>query len=213
MRYVRLIATHDEYGTEPGLSIKGTPQVEGFAADRTGTLIAHDLLEHVNGTEYIGYVWDEMEALGAIWQVRGRHGDLMTGRSVYGPARSIANDFVRMFNEDHSGEYIPPTHRIGRSMPHLYDEDFQDIIKYAQEDLRREYDEATEADFDEYLKDALPRLRRGFRKAERKYGSGFDGYEMFRRVKDAVGVITPDYEGQEFRLAYSPDRAYVEEII
>lgn len=45
--------------------------VEGADPDRTdgstsGMLIAHDILEHVNGPEAIGSIEDELEALGAV---------------------------------------------------------------------------------------------------------------------------------------------------
>ncbi len=76
MRHVRLVATSDEYDNELGFKIKGTTAFEGFMACRNGELTAHDLLEHQNGLAAMGTVWDELEAIGGIWQVRGRHGDM-----------------------------------------------------------------------------------------------------------------------------------------
>jgi hypothetical protein len=184
-----------------------------------GTLIAHDLLEHVNGRQHIGRVWDELEALGAIWQVRGRHGDLALKRSsMHSPQTNVASDVSRMFIEWGADGMPPRAHRLKRTRPHDYDEDFKDIIAKARTDIMREADEdergreAFLADVQAYLGEALHRMRTGFRKAERKYGSDFKGYEMFVRIRDALEGTKPEYEGQPFTLAYSDERAYVQEV-
>src|ERR1041385_6254253 len=65
MRSIRLVAMSDDYDDTPGLVVKGTQPYEGMMADREGTLVAHDILEHQNGYKAIGSVWDELEALGA----------------------------------------------------------------------------------------------------------------------------------------------------
>ena len=54
----------------------------GLVPAQTGEALAHDLLEHVNGVGAIGGVPDELEAVGAIWQIRGRHGDQANGPRV-----------------------------------------------------------------------------------------------------------------------------------
>lgn len=97
VRAVRLVAALDEYDNTPGLKIVGVPDVDGMAVERTdGVLIAHDLLEHQNGLSEIGTVWDELEALGGIWQVRGRTGDMFV-RNIHTPQVNIASDITRMF--------------------------------------------------------------------------------------------------------------------
>lgn len=91
MRYVTLIARSDDYDSKPGLAIKGVSDFEGFMADREGTITAHDLLEHQNGARHMGPVWDELEALGGIWQIRGRWGDMceLSGRSMHSPETGV----------------------------------------------------------------------------------------------------------------------------
>lgn len=55
MRSVRLIVAGDQYDRELGFALRGTDtNHEEFMADRTGALVAHDLLEHVNGASEIG---------------------------------------------------------------------------------------------------------------------------------------------------------------
>lgn len=61
MPKVTLVARSDNYDSEPGLAIRGVNwDTEDFMADRNGSLIAHDVLEHVNGPGQIGTVWDDL---------------------------------------------------------------------------------------------------------------------------------------------------------
>ena len=200
MRSVRLIAASDDYDATPGLIIKGTPSFDGLMADRTGMMIAHDLLEHVNGLKHMGPVWDELEALGAIWQVRGRHGDLMQDRpSWHSPQSNVAADVVNMFDgwDGEAGGSV-------RTHAHDYDDDFRDIIQIARQDIPKNWPEAKSADIEAYLTVVLHRLRTGFRKAEKRYGAHFDGHNLFYAVREAVKAVLAvvEYEGLEFVLTY-----------
>jgi hypothetical protein len=224
MRYVRLIAASDGYDDKPGLIVKGTPQIDGMMADREdGGLIAHDLLEHQNGSRHIGYVWDELEALGGIWHVRGRHGDLMTKHgSMYSVAENVASDLTRMFS-DWLSEGAPPfEHRVKATRPHDYDEDFLEIIAISRRDIPREHNDMGSGEpgeppngwtselrehLEAYLTEALHRMRTGYRKAERRFGREHDyfyGHSLYAAVKQAVAdaARSIEYEGQEFILGY-----------
>lgn len=230
MRHIRLIAAADEYDTAPGLIIKGQPDFESLMADRDGTLIAHDILEHQNGTEPMGAVWDELEALGAIWQVRGRHGDMASRQPSFHSAQSnVASDVTRMFSEYEMDPNNGPGGLSVGSRPHLYDEDFAEIIEIAHRDIPRKYNdmgngsEGEDANgwspelheiFETYLTLALHRMRAGFRKAEKRFGGGFAGHSLFVAIRDAVGdaVKSVEYEGQKFRLSYGNGEATCTEI-
>lgn len=221
MRAIRLIAVSDDFNKEPGLKIKGTPDFEGFMADRSGDTIAHDLLEHQNGVANMGPVWDELEALGAIWQVRGRHGDMITGSGYHSPQVNCASDASRMFREWllTDDRYCGPGNgRVG-IRPHLYDEDFCEILDLARQDVLKnyesEYDETYEGDYLEtYMTFALHRMRAGFRKAERRFGSQFCGHSTYRAIVDAVALTAKniEYEGQEFILRYGNCDATLREV-
>lgn len=219
MRHVRLIAVADEFDRKPGLALKGSPtNLDGFMADRDGIMIAHDLLEHVNGPRQIGSVWDELEALGAIWQVRARHGDLFTGRPSYSSMESnVASDLTRMFADWLSEErYCGPGPFAAGTRTHDYDDSFRECIAIARKDIPSEFDGSIEqeefAHVDAYLALALRRMRIGFRKAQKRYGTGFTGSNMFVAIREAVADCKPEFEGQEFRLSYDWREATVTEI-
>lgn len=222
MRYIRLVAMCDEYDSDPGLVVKGTAPYEGMMADREGGLVAHDVLEHQNGIAEIGSVWDELEALGGIWQVRGRHGDLQQSHGwAFSPAENVASDVTRMFSEWLCEGHPPGGFKVG-ALPHLYDDDFQEIVDIARRHIWQECNDMgrgeegedehgwtpeLHAALEDYLKLALHRMRAGFRKAERRFGDGYGGWELYRAIKEAVAGIKPDFEGQEFLLAYGAGEA------
>lgn len=217
MRHVRLIAASDEYDTKPGLIVKGTPAIDGMMADREGLLIAHDLIEHQNGAAHIGTVWDELEALGGIWHVRGRWGDMMQKHgTMHSPAVNVASDVTRMFPE-WGDEYPPKAHRLKNTKPHDHDEDFLEIIAIARHDIPREYGDDEQFDrerMEEYLTEALHRMRTGFRKANRRFGDRFASNSQMRAIKEAVEKVAQhiEYEGQEFILSYGNGEAECREI-
>lgn len=222
MRHVRLIAISDEYDREPGLAIKGAAvNSDGFMADRPGMgngggLIAHDLLEHVNGVHNIGPVWDELEALGGIYQVRGRHGDLMNGRTMHSVETNLAADISRMYQQWLGENDGPNGDTVGRT-PHDYDEDFKAAIAIAREEIAKEWPYQSEepldlAAVDRYLDLTLRRMRVGFRKAQKKYGTSWNGAGLYQAVRDAVNGCHVDYEGQEFVLSYGNGEAHIREF-
>jgi hypothetical protein len=214
MRHIRLMARSDDYDNDPGFMLKDMPSYEGAMADRgDGLLIAHDVTEHVNGIKNIGPVWDELEAVGGIWQVRGRHGDLATpnSRSLYSPAQNVASDVSRMI-QDWEG-YNGPGSMNTRA--HLYDDDFRDILQHARKQILAEgLDKDVIDTMEEYLNLALQRMRTGFNKAQKRHGDRFRGFDMFCRIRDAVAAAYKmiEWEGQEFVLSYSWQEARVTEL-
>ncbi|MCG7348844.1 hypothetical protein [Sphingomonas sp. ACRSK] len=222
-RTITLVAVEDEYDSEPGLAPKGMDtKFEGFMAARSGFLVAHDVLEHLNGCEAIGGVPDELEALGALWQVRGRHGDMLNKDrfvgSAYTAEEHVAFDISRMATELTGEAYWPGSTHIEPEPEHLFDDEFRSILTYARRNIEREGD-ATEIpedfDVDIYLEDALHLMRRGFRKAESLYGEGFGGHDLFIAVRNAVDrelARTSLYDGQEFTLTIGEDFASFDEV-
>jgi hypothetical protein len=169
----------------------------------------------------MGPVWDELEAMGGIWQVRGRHGDMITGNGFHSPQVNCASDVTRMFPEWLAdGKRLGPGGlRIGKRK-HLFDEDFADILAIARDDIASEYrDERLDGEWDDsdlelYLKLALHRMRSGFRKAERRFGDRFCGHSTYRAIVEAVARVAKsiDYEGQEFVLRYGKCDATIHEV-
>ena len=216
MRAVRMIAASDEYDNKPGLRIVGIDEnLPGFMVAREGLLIAHDVIEHQNGFGHIGKVWDELEALGGIWYIRGRWGDMMTP-SIHSPQTNVASDVSRML-QDWLDETTPRCHQFTFTRPCDYDEDFDEILAIARKNIRAEDPECVSSGAaDEYLIEAKHRLRIGFRKAWRRFdGSGFAGNNQFRAIKEAVDQHLrwgPEFEGQEFILTYGGGEANMREV-
>lgn len=224
MKTIRLVAMCDEYDATPGFVIKGTPAFEGLMADRGGLSIAHDLLEHQNGTKNMGPVWDELEALGGIWYVRGQHGDLMTP-SVWSPHHNIASDVERMFMQwtgEDAAYWGPGGYKAG-SRPCDYDDDFIEIVSEARTMIQREQrEELADGEsglselLEQYLTLALHRMRHGFRKAHKRFEKHgrYHANSLFRAVKDAVKQAAKhiEYEGQEYILRYGNGDATVREV-
>lgn len=221
MRHVKLIVRKDEVTGENGLVVKGLPCLEDEAMATTeGRLIAHDLLEHVNGIKYIGSIGDELEALGAAWFIRGQNGDIIRG--YYTSNRSseeiIAGDVANL-----AVKYVQSFEGFGKDPKNTkklddddIEESFKEIILKAKDsaiselecyfDSEEEEEEKTQF-LEEFLKHALGFMRTGYRKAVRKYNddSGSANY-LFWNITEAINNVLKRvlelYEGQEFILKY-----------
>lgn len=211
-RSVRLIAVHDEYDSDLGLAVKGTPtQYEGFMADREGGLIAHDLVEHQNGVRNIGTVDDELEAMGGIWHTRGRWGlsyNLLTMHE------HVAYDISRMFYE---GEFWSMP-KLGTRLHDELEDDFDEIeriaAKSAKSELGEYFDYDKRQELPLFLEAARRRFRIGYRKATARFGQDFASNNFYENIKRAAGKATKwiEYEGQEFILTFDRCEAKVREI-
>lgn len=216
MKHVILTARVDDETGELGLVADGLA-VEGMPSVATeGLQIAHDLIEHQNGIAAIGGIDDELEALGALWYVRGQFGSLRRdGRgSAYTVHQNIAADVANMFTDSLNGSYVAPALR---TRIHGDDDDFRKILKEAREIIESEakYDDrVTRRNTDEFLRAACSRLRIGYRKAARRFGSAIAAHDLFWRIADAVQPYARncEIEGQQFLLSYNGERAYCEEF-
>jgi hypothetical protein len=207
-RTVKLVVDEDkDYGTT-GLFVEENRFRDGMNASTSGVLMAHDLIEHVNGVREIGPINDELEAMGAIWFTRGQHWDIVRD-NPYGAARPpqehIAADLSRMFCVWSYGEHASPL----RNRAGDHEHDLRDCIDHARSDARNELDDSR-TDFSELWREyshiALTRMRAGFRKARRMYGDSAN--ELFWAIAEAVEPHAKSAEsgdwspGFEFELTY-----------
>lgn len=201
----------DEFGGI-GLCIPGTNPTVTFNPAQDGLTVAHDLIEHVNGPREIGTIDDELEALGAVWFVRGQFSDLnRDGRgSAYTAHENIASDITRMFRDFFYGSYVSLS--VPRTRACEADDDFREIIECAVKEARSELndDEIPEEVAHKqrmYMAVCLPRMRIGYRKAKRKYKHGRDANRLFWEIADAVDPYAKrcEFEGQQFELIYGFD--------
>jgi len=213
MKTVTLQAFTDESTGVLGLGVKGMSRDETTNASTDGLGIAHDLIEHVNGVREIGGITDELEALGAIWFVRGQYNDIRRDRvgSMYTVHQNLASDIVRMFRDFFYGAYVDL--KPVRTYSCVADDDFRQILEHAMEDARKEIDDDEDsAEVKEkeraYMAACLPRLRIGYRKAKRKYKRGTAANNLFWEIAEAVDPVARriEFEGQEFKLTYGYDR-------
>lgn len=227
MRHIRLEAFNDDFGNL-GLILAGTPKNEMTMADTEGGLIAHDLLEHQNGVKAIGCPADELEAVGALWQVRGRHGDFVQDDprvgSAWTPEQNVALNLPTIARDAYWNSSWSPYVGQYRTRPHYEDETFRDMLDFARPHVLSEFDgeERDQFPIDCFLDNALHLMRTGYRKAERRFGSGYEGIDTFRAVKEAVKPHARSlqdrygehlgFEGQRFRLSYGNGEARCEEI-
>ena len=217
---VHLEAYKDDETGILGLTIIGVPRNGYTNAASEGALIAHDLIEHVNGLSHIGSIDDELEALGAIWYTRGQWGDLnRDGRgSMYSPEENIASDVVRMFRDHVDGgqhvSYAPfRTHAVNA------DSALECILEYADKSYLGEFsdpDSIYEAKniWPAYREIAFKRMRRGYAKARRRWEKEgrFAASNRFWAIAEAVQpYCNPDFEGQRFILRYNKNFAHCEE--
>lgn len=208
---VELVAFHDEPTGELGLKVAAVTNHPEMYAAREGRLIAHDILEHVNGPEEIGDVGDELEALGAIWYIRGRNCDLSrdgTG-SAYGPHENVASDVAEMLRKCICDPSEFPA--LGkRTQGHDMDDDFHEIINYGQKSARAELRACEQtfkqSDVERFCRVTLSRMRTGYRKAERKY-KNVDANGAFWNIAEVVTKAAKhiEYDGQRFEVRYNWD--------
>lgn len=222
MKTVTLEAFRDESTGEIGLGVVGMPRDETTNAATHGLTIAHDLIEHVNGPERIGTIDDELEALGAIWYVRGQHGELRRDSigSMYSVEQNIASDITRMFRDwFYAGRpqmsYLPRT----RATP--ADDAIACILNCADDSWRSELDEeerhAASDAWNAYRAECFVRMRTGYRKARRtweRYGS-YAANTQFWAIAEALNDICKrmgeGHEGARFTLRYGKGDATCEE--
>ena len=206
---------------ELGLALKAMPRLDNGEPETGGGLvIAHDLLEHVGGVRAIGGIGDEIQALGAAWYVRFKHGVNNPADPYAGAARSseehVASDISRFALMVAQGEHVGiPT---PRTRSHAYDSEFESILQHARREAREEaralFDEADKdgilRELDEsYWPCVIPHLRAGYNKAHKRY-RGREVLFLFFEIQRLVDrLCKPEYEGQQWALSLNIDRQRV----
>lgn len=185
-----------------GVRLMDYPMVA--AGSFAGRLIAHDITEHMNGLKNIGSVDDELEAFGAILYGRCQTGHLEPLNLAYDICE-LARCYITGVNYRTS---IPRTNKL--------DEEYEcDLVAMVHEGVIMAHDELGDEDFDvsragEFKSTAIHYLRRGFRKAHRKYSDPCVLTQRFEGIQSAVDRIANEieYEGQSFRLTIKDNRHF-----
>ena len=228
MRHVRLKVAEDHATGYSGLVVSGMkiPKNSAVVA-REGRLIAHDLVEHVNGIRAIGSIHDELEALGSLWFVRGAWGDISRGSrygSTQSPERTVAFDVSELCACFVRG--VPIRAKVPNTRPlEECDESFEAIIEEARSDALKEaldimdWSSQREAadTVNTFMNAVMHFMRVGYRKALRRWGKDqMAANSTFWNIADAVELVMRDLDeqpiGMEYRLSYDRYGARCEEI-
>lgn len=215
MKSVKLKCVEDRATGELGLIVEGTRLMDYPMVSSEGLLIAHDLLEHQQGVKKIGSIDDELIALGGVWFVRGLTGVLRRDRSgsIYSTEENLGGDIASMARIYRDGvnfrSAVPCTRRSEE------DNAFESMLTAARKMYRAEaeYDEPEGAEdhrrLETYFEAALHYLRKGYRLAQRRFGTTWRANAQFWAIAEAVDPHARhlEYAGQEFVLSYGKERA------
>lgn len=219
-----LVARTDAQTGELGWMFKKIPVNDDlFMSSVDPVLLAHDLLEHVNGLEAIGSIDDEFQALGGTYYVRGFMGELRRdgAGSAHTFEQNIASDIIRMFRELTIADFTFFDERQLEGLECEIDDEIDEVLQHARESIQDEFNDEEEflefleeSPFDsveEYLRQAKLYMTMGFLKAEARYGHDrWAANNLFWNMHDAIRG-EPDYEGQEFVLTIDGESASFEE--
>lgn len=200
---------------ELGLMLETTRMIEYPMVATSGLLVAHDILEHQRGADKIGTIGDELVALGGVWYVRGRWGEISRG-SVFSDEENIGADIsnmARMYAEGRELHFVPKS-----ESEHDHDEAFDCILECGKrmflDELVYWEDDAVQRDMQPYWDACLAGLRMGYNMAEDRY-EGRCALTRFRDIQEAIDTIIGRqelFEGQRFELNWDEDGARCDEL-
>lgn len=212
MKYT-LRVVRDPVSGETGLCLKDVAIDDMPMVDVDGYNIAHDIVEHVNGTERIGEIADELVALGAMWYVRGRWGDLRRdgAGSMHSPESHLAADVTRMQEDMENGTPLWLPHLPSRQLPMTRASEADPAI----DSIMREAEVSEDS---EYGRAVRALMRTGYSKAKRKYESRgrFFANSLFWGIQEAVADAHKHHElieGMTLILTVVGTEARVEEPV
>lgn len=202
---------------ELGFYVHGTPRTHGMFTGTSGVLVAHDLIEHVNGLGMIGSVGDELMALGAIWKVRGQWGDVVRGEvgSALSSEQHIAGEIPELYGHFHRGVPMrmeaPPTEGE-KFLYEVWDAIADEAIKMVRGDWTTD-DEYSFETWEEFLSLGRHLFVAGGVKLEEIWGTNaLAANSQFWSIHDEVeGHLQEGFyvEGQEFHLCYGEGDACI----
>lgn len=227
---VVLVSELDEETGNVGLIIEGSGAIGGeLNSASNGTLIAHDIIEHVNGPKEIGRIDDELEALGAVWFTRGQYGDLTRDirRNYYSVEENVASDIARMFNAYWNGDSTlrDPPKRSERCDD--IDYHITGALAFAEKEFKAEFfggsyrsdDEAeiglreTRRAWRNYKVTVRKYMRIGYNKAKARWTHGTQANKAFWSIADVCDPICSEVardrvQGRRFELTWTAKTNY-----
>lgn len=198
-----LVGREDENSGGTGWVVEELTEMEEQpSVAHDGYLIAHDIIEHVNGIDEIGGIGEELQAMGGLWNTRGQHGLIRRGYNNHSPEKSVGYDFAEMTMRFLRGE------EMGCEIPELEESEFEDefneiwecALEVIEDEL--EYLELENNEIDEKIKEfhkyAESLFHLGVIKHQKLYGDRLNAYALFYGIVDALeGKIQHEPEYNE----------------
>lgn len=207
-----LTARTDDMTGELGLTFEDVPQFAELFSASEGRLLAHDLLEHVNGLKEIGTVADELQALGAVMYIRGE-AFAISKQQRQSSEEIIASDLIEQFRyyRQDGMSMTTPDNEPDEWALGIMDE-AEPVIKYEwdEEDRDAEFYE----ELNRFLESVPHFLQMGYDKAEALYPCQEEALMLFDNIGEALDPhCKPDYEGQQVEMTINKDNGnvYVDE--
>lgn len=222
MRYTRLTMKEDLATGELGLILDGIRMLNTPMVSLSGMGIAHDIMEHQNGTRAIGSVGDEVEALGGMWFVRGEQNDTrMEENGIYrrtDMVDTVAGDLAHLCSIFMRG--VPLRVAVPATRKHHCDAKFDASIAEGKmvymNDYSNEFKNVDKNRVNAFFEYAKHLLRTGYRKASVRFNQNNDeANAQFWAIATAVNDVLAyegDIEGQQFVLGYGDCRATFKEF-
>jgi hypothetical protein len=196
----RMIYALDDCTGEYGFLLKGVNTIDSYpSVSPTGSLIAHDLLEHQQGVVTIGSVGDELIALGGVWKVRGELG-MINQKSTVSPEQHLVSDVVNLAEIYIGGVPMREDTKPYRKTDTFYWVD--EVAKYAKKELMENYD-YTVGEVVDYLEKAKYLMRKGYNMAERRFKNCPCPYSLYSNIAYVIDEIQYPEEYQEWEIQYS----------
>lgn len=213
-----MVAVEDEQFGGLGLKFKRDHKFcNGMFTAQNGLIVAHDIVEHQQGTKRIGTIGDEMVAIGGIVFTRAQWGEMTRNRfSFHSPEESVASDVIEMarlyfdFN-------VPFRQKLVKTREPDLGFIIDQVIECSRYGIRKEFEssgiEASTDQIDSYLAQSQDYMLHGVKLATRRFGDGITANNLFWNIEQATDVIASnlEFEGQTFRLSYDLGKAYMEE--
>lgn len=215
MTHKRLRAVmDDEFGILGLKFIEPRKTCNGKFTITDGLTLAHDIIEHQQGTSKIGTIGDEMVALGGVCYSRAQWSDMSRDRNyTHKDEEGLANDIMYMASLYFYNK-IPFRQKLITSRKDDPTDYVDYVIEAARENWSSHFDhqhdirKISQQDIDTYLETCRIYMLHGAKLADRRFGSGMLANQMFWEIERVTSDLIKDiqYEGQEFLLSYDFNR-------
>lgn len=169
------------------------PDMEDEVSHSTSVVqVPHDLLEHVNGLQRIGSVFDELQAIGAIWWIRGQWGTLDPRiKQLQNPYEILGSEVETMWE------------KYKTELPYLGNVETWEEAEHIISNIKPYNLEGNEKSWRDYSDCAVKLLSLGMEKAQKLYPEPLEANNLFWEIVENLEYwFGKQEEGMHMRLTY-----------